>query len=161
MKFKRLAILLLVALAAPAAAQISIQIPGTGGAIQINPNPDQRYPDQRYPNQGYPNQGYPNQNSYYGGGVSIRVLGAVYGRNCRAQYGGNATNDIASQCQGRNYCVYNIDHRRIGDPAPGCAKDYYVRYQCRDGDGERWASASAEASGRSVSLDCRNYQSRF
>ena len=156
MKFVGLAIALLVALAAPASAQISIQIPGTGGAIQINPNPNQQYP-----NQPYPDQRYPDQNRYYGGGVSIRVLGAVYGRNCRAQYGGNVTGDIANQCQGRNYCVYNIDHRRIGDPAPGCAKDYYVRYQCRDGDGERWASAGPEASGRQVALDCRNYQSRF
>jgi hypothetical protein len=156
MKFQGWAIVLLAALAAPAAAQISIQIPGTGGAIQINPGPNQQYP-----NQPYPDQRYPDQNRYYGGGVSIRVLGAVYGRNCRAQYGGNVTNDIASQCQGRNYCVYNIDYRRIGDPAPGCAKDYYVRYQCRDGDGERWASAGPEASGRQVALDCRNYQSRF
>ncbi|MPZ29666.1 MAG: hypothetical protein GEV13_01485 [Rhodospirillales bacterium] len=135
-----LAVLLLAACASPAAAQISIPVPGTGGSIQIGPQQDQRNPD---------------QNRYYGGAASIRVLGAVYGRNCVGQTNTNVTNDLARQCQGRDYCVYRIDHRQLGDPRPGCAKDYQARYLCRDGGNERYASASPEASGQSVVLDCR------
>lgn len=142
MKYRRLAVFLLAAMAAPAAAQISIPLPGTGGSIQIGPQQDQRYPD---------------QNRYHGGALSIRVLGADYGRNCRAQHGTNVTNDIAHHCQGRDYCTYRIDYRQIGDPSPGCAKDYHVRYLCRDGDAERYASANPEASGQSIALDCRRY----
>jgi hypothetical protein len=136
-----LAVLLLSAGAAPAAAQISIPLPGSGGgSIQIGPQQDQRSPD---------------QNRYQGGGVSIRVLGAAYGRNCAGNVSTNVTNDLARQCQGRDYCVYRIDHRQIGDPRPGCAKEYQARYVCRDGGNERHASASPEASGQSVVLDCR------
>ena len=142
MKTRRWAILLLVACASPATAQISIPLPGTGGSIQIGPQPDQRYPD---------------QNRSYGGAQAIRVLGAVYGRNCRAQFGANVADDLARHCQGRDYCTYRIDYRQIGDPSPGCAKDYHARYICRDGDGDRYASASPEASGQSVILDCRRY----
>jgi hypothetical protein len=141
MKAKGLAILLVVAGASTAMAQITIPMPGTGQSIQIGPQQqDPRYPD---------------QNRFYGSAVSIRVLGAVYGRNCRAQFGNNVTDDLARQCHGRDYCIYRIDSRQIGDPSPGCAKDYYARYVCRDGDVERVAAAGAEASGQSVVLDCR------
>ena len=87
--------------------------------------------------------------------MSIRVLGAVYGRNCRAQFNTNVTDDLARQCQGRDYCIYRIDLRQLGDPSPGCPKDYHARYLCRDGDVEHHAAAAAEASGQSVVLDCR------
>ena len=135
-----LAVLLLAAGAWPAAAQISIPVPGSGGSIQIGPQQDQRTPD---------------QNRYQGGGVSIRVMGAAYGRNCAGNVTTNVTDDLARQCQGRDYCVYRIDARQIGDPRPGCAKDYQARYICRDGGNERQASAGAEASGQSIVLDCR------
>jgi len=137
-----LAILLLAVAASPAAAQISIPLPGSGsGSIQIGPQPNQpRYQD---------------QNPSYGAGVSIRVLGAVYGNNCAGNVSTNVTGDLARQCQGRDYCVYRVDSRQIGDPRPGCPKDYQARYMCRDGGNERRAAASAEASGQSIVLDCR------
>ena len=135
-----LAVLLLVTGASPAAAQISIPVPGSGGSIQIGPQQDQRNPD---------------PNRYYGGATTIRVLGAVYGRNCGGQSNTNVTDDLTRQCQGRDYCVYRIDHRQIGDPRPGCPKDYQARFVCRDGGNERHVSASPEASGQSVVLDCR------
>jgi hypothetical protein len=137
MKSRNLAVLLLVACAWPASAQISIPVPGTGSTIQIGPQQDQRYPNPSY------------------GAASIRVLSAVYGRNCRTQAGANVTDDLVRACHGRDYCVYRIDFRQIGDPSPGCPKDYYARYLCRDGEAERYASASPEASGQSIVLDCR------
>jgi hypothetical protein len=136
-----LVVLLLLAGASPAVAQITIPLPGSGGGIQIGPQQDQpRYQD---------------QNRTYGGAVSIRVLGAVYGNNCAGNVSTNVSGDLARQCQGRDYCVYRIDSRQIGDPRPGCPKDYQARYLCRDGGSERYASASAEASGQSIVLDCR------
>ena len=138
-----LAVLLLITGALPAAAQITIPLPGSGGGgIQIGPQQEQQ-------------QRPPDQNRYYGGSVSIRVLGAAYGRNCAGNVSTNVTDDLARQCQGRDYCVYRIDARQIGDPRPGCAKEYQARYMCRDGGNERRASASAEASGKSIVLDCR------
>ena len=140
-----LAVLLLIAGASPAAAQITIPLPGSGGGgIQIGPQQEQQQ-----------QQRAPDQNRTYGGSVSIRVLGAAYGRNCAGNVSTNVTDDLARQCQGRDYCVYRIDARQIGDPRPGCAKEYQARYMCRDGGNERYASANPEASGQSVVLDCR------
>jgi hypothetical protein len=137
------AILLLLTLGmSPAAAQITIPLPGSGGGIQIGPQ------QQDQPR-------YQDQNPNYGGRVSIRVLGAVYGNNCAGNVSTNVTGDLARQCQGRDYCVYRIDSRQIGDPRPGCPKEYHARYLCRDGGNERRASAGAEASGQSIVLDCR------
>jgi hypothetical protein len=135
--------LLLVAGASSATAQISIPLPGGGPSIQIGPQQD---------NRGYDNRGYDNRG--YGGGSSIRLLEATYGRNCRGGTN-NAINDIAQACGGRDYCQYYIDVRRLGDPAPGCAKEYQARFICRDGGNEIWATARAEANGQSVTLDCR------
>ena len=143
MTFRKLAVLLVVAGVSPALAQISIPLPGTGGNIQIGPQ------DQQRDTRGYDNRAH-------GGGSSIRILEAAYGRNCRAQMGGgNVINDIAQACQGRDYCQYYIDVRRLGDPAPGCPKEYMARFVCRDGGNEIWATARAEANGQSVTLDCR------
>ena len=140
-----LAVLLLIAGASPAAAQITIPLPGSGGGgIQIGPQQEQQQ-----------QQRAPDQNRTYGGSLSIRVLGAAYGRNCAGNVSTNVTDDLARQCQGRDYCVYRIDSRQIGDPRPGCAKEYQARYMCRDGGNERYASANPEASGQSVVLDCR------
>ena len=140
-----LAVVLLIAGASPAAAQITIPLPGSGGGgIQIGPQQEQQQ-----------QQRAPDQNRTYGGSVSIRVLGAAYGRNCAGNVSTNVTDDLARQCQGRDYCVYRIDARQIGDPRPGCAKEYQARYMCRDGGNERYASANPEASGQSVVLDCR------
>lgn len=137
-----IAVLLLAVGASPAAAQITIPLPGSGSGIQIGPQQDQQ-------------PRYQDQNPSYGGSLSIRVLGAVYGNNCAGNVSTNVTGDLARHCQGRDYCVYRVDSRQIGDPRPGCPKDYHARYLCRDGGNERRASASAEASGQSIVLDCR------
>src|SRR5262245_27803524 len=111
-------LLLLAAGASPAAAQITIPLPGSGGGIPIGPQQQQEQPR------------YQDQNPSYGGGVSIRVLGAVYGNNCAGNVSTNVTGDLARQCQGRDYCVYRVDSRQIGDPRPGCPKEYQARYLC-------------------------------
>lgn len=127
---------LALGLAMPASAQIVIPMPGTGGTIQLGPQP----------------QPYERDRGNYQGG--IRLMGATYGSNC-LRGGGNVTQEVSRICEGRAYCIYRIDHRVLGDPRPGCAKDFHARYVCRDGR-ERWASVQPEASGQSAVLDCRN-----
>jgi hypothetical protein len=83
---------------------------------------------------------------------SITVLEATYGANCGAS-GGNQTFNLANSCNGLTYCQYVVNHRVIGDPAYGCAKEYYARWRCTRGD-VRSTSVPAEASGRPVTLRC-------
>jgi len=65
----------------------------------------------------------------FGRNDTIRVIAATYGRNCGAPQG-NATVHLARSCDGRSSCEYVIDFRVLGDPAPGCAKDYFAEWQC-------------------------------
>jgi len=89
-----------------------------------------------------------------GGHSGIFVTTATYGGNCGAPRG-NATHGVINACGGRQYCVYRVDWRLIGDPRPGCGKDFHVGYICREGGRERGATLNPEASGHSVVLDCR------
>ena len=67
---------------------------------------------------------------------------------------------IASNCDGKNTCYYNIDHNKIGDPSFGCAKQYKVQYNCGSGP-SRIVSANSEASGRKIFLDCSDVNSNI
>ncbi|GJM09748.1 MAG: hypothetical protein DHS20C11_20240 [Lysobacteraceae bacterium] len=49
-------------------------------------------------------------------------------------------------------CDYAIDHGTIGDPSPGCEKDFYVFYEC-NGRFLR-TKVGKEASGKSAYLSC-------
>jgi Dolichyl-phosphate-mannose-protein mannosyltransferase len=59
----------------------------------------------------------------------IEVVQATYGSNCGVGLG-NATRDVATVCNGTPSCVYQVDVRRLGDPAVGCAKQFVVEYRC-------------------------------
>jgi len=83
----------------------------------------------------------------------IRIEEASYGLNCGAQRN-NAVADISFQCNGTKDCSYRVNHRRIGDPAVGCAKNYIVTWSC-PGSTQRFQRAiSPEASGRDIQLTC-------
>ncbi len=92
---------------------------------------------------------------YFPGG-RMQIISATYGLNCGAPRG-NATSDIARACSNAtSQCDYRVDVNALGDPRPGCAKDYEVEYRCGLG-GTRTASAPAEAgSGAVVTLQCTN-----
>jgi hypothetical protein len=90
----------------------------------------------------------------YGGRGRIYVISASYGRNCGVPRG-NVTAHVAGTCNGQRVCPYTVHHRIIGDPAPGCPKDFVVRWQCGDGE-PRSAGAPPEAGfGTVVVLSCR------
>jgi hypothetical protein len=76
----------------------------------------------------------------------IRVIAATYGGNCGAPYG-NVTPHLAESCDGKTACEYVIDFRALGDPAPGCAKDYYAEWQCGRDPERRTIGARHEAGG--------------
>ena len=61
--------------------------------------------------------------------IAIKVVSGTYGQNCGAQHG-NATPDIATQCNGRDMCEYRIDRRTVRDPAVGCPKDFLAEWRC-------------------------------
>lgn len=86
-------------------------------------------------------------------GISVRA--ASYGSNCGVAKG-LVTGPIASQCNGQSSCSYVVMHTVLGDPAPGCPKDYAVEYTCLGGDGTvKTASVAAEAGfGSKVDLAC-------
>jgi hypothetical protein len=86
----------------------------------------------------------------------IEVISAVYGANCG--HASNVAADLAGACNGKQRCDYLVDHRRIGDPAIGCRKEYVYRWQCNGS--EKYApiqeqTVSGEASGKPASLWCR------
>jgi len=86
--------------------------------------------------------------------VGIGVVSATYGGSCGVQQG-NVTMPLSIACNGKTSCEYTIDYRLIGDPAPGCKKDYVAKWTC-GGSAEQTARAEAEAGfGSRVSLICQ------
>ena len=96
---------------------------------------------------------------------AIRILSATYGRNCTGYVPktnqappsvreGNVTEFVQAACPGEDSnCTFRID-KRWGDPAQGCGKDLVVSYQCQDDRQSRILSIAADASKKSVKLDC-------
>lgn len=88
--------------------------------------------------------------------AEIEVRSAVYGANCGSS--SDVTSHVAPSCDGRFHCRYYIDHQELGDPAPGCYKDFRVRWSC-GGDRVRFRRVGGEpgmeASGHTIYLDCR------
>src|SRR5262249_2754369 len=75
-----------------------------------------------------------------GNAVEIRVAEATYGLNCREfkpsegrenrVVKGNATEAVKKACDGaKGTCPFVVDAGRLGDPAPGCQKDFTVRWR--------------------------------
>jgi hypothetical protein len=90
---------------------------------------------------------------------SIIVLDATYGGSCGATPN-NVLAPLAS-CNGTTLCTYTVDFDgnhggpALGDPTPGCAKDYVAHYNCGPGTATRTVSAPAEAGyGSRVALSC-------
>jgi esterase/lipase superfamily enzyme len=88
------------------------------------------------------------------GSAAIQVASATYGANCGAETD-NVKIPLADACDGRVNCEYIIDYQVLGDPAPGCAKNFTVGWTCRTGGSLRNATVPAEAGFQSrVALSC-------
>jgi hypothetical protein len=64
---------------------------------------------------------------------TITVVSGTYGANCGAS-GGNATNDLTHQCDGRDTCEYVPDRTRISDATRVCPKDLQADWRCNDSE---------------------------
>jgi hypothetical protein len=86
-------------------------------------------------------------------GPVIGVQTATYGQNCGAPQH-NVTNHARQVCDGKSSCDYRVDYKVIGDPAPGCRKNYVIGWTCGDLQ-VRYAEAAPEAGfGSVVRLVC-------
>jgi hypothetical protein len=95
---------------------------------------------------------------YFANGPSpgMVVIEASYGSNCGTKPG-NQTGYFESACNRKKQCSVLIDITKMGgDPAPGCAKDFSIKYVCRPNTPLRSASIPAEAYGKTLALDCQN-----
>jgi peptidoglycan/LPS O-acetylase OafA/YrhL len=85
---------------------------------------------------------------------TIDVLSATYGGNCRTVRD-NALQSARQSCRGLARCDYAVSVATLGDPSPGCAKDFRVTWRCLGVAGTRTAEVPAEAGFRSIArLEC-------
>ena len=83
----------------------------------------------------------------------LDVLSATYGGNCSGRVG-NVTPIVNAFCAGQGDCIFRIKVEELGDPAPGCAKDFVAVWTCGGGE-SRQATVAAEAGfGSTVRLSC-------
>jgi hypothetical protein len=87
----------------------------------------------------------------------IAVIAGTYGGNCGAARG-NDSWWLNKVCQSQDRCEYVVDYTVIGDPVPGCGKDYVAEWVCLGSGGFpfiRRATATPEAGfGKTVTLTC-------
>jgi hypothetical protein len=88
----------------------------------------------------------------------IQVVAGTYGGNCRARYG-NATGALVQACNNQGRCVYHVDYHVLGDPAPGCAKEFVAEWRCGQQQNTLRQVAPAEAGyGSDIVLTCDGQQ---
>jgi len=85
--------------------------------------------------------------------AGINVLTAWYGQTCNAQHG-NVTAHVKSRCDGKQACGYTVSADLLGDPSPGCSKNFVVLYACQGQTELRLAQLPAEAHGKAISFTC-------
>jgi len=85
--------------------------------------------------------------------VGMMIEEATYGLNCGAKRN-NAYNDIYFLCYHTKNCSYRVNDGRIDDHAPGCRKNYIVKWVCPYSDQIFQKVISPEASGREIKLSC-------
>lgn len=90
--------------------------------------------------------------------AGIMINSATYGRNCGVP-AGNATDRLRATCDGQSECSYVVDVSELGDPAPGCGKDFTVEFTCGADDTSRRLVLPGEAGLKSVAqLQCATGQ---
>jgi hypothetical protein len=88
----------------------------------------------------------------------IDVVSATYGGVCGAP-AGNATEEVAGECNGRQQCRYLVNNR-YGDPARHCFKDFLVQFRCGDESRIRQVRHGPRAGeGYSVQIACPRHVS--
>ncbi len=95
----------------------------------------------------------------------IHVTEATYGNSCKdfvppgghanLVKPGNATAAVSGDCENKKAsCTFTVDAAQLGDPAPGCGKDFTVSWRCGADQAAHQAYLSAEANNRSAFVSC-------
>jgi len=95
----------------------------------------------------------------------IHVVEATYGQSCRdftpppghanTVKAGNATIALAQACDSaKASCIFDVDDKKLGDPATGCGKDFIASWRCGGDPKIHQFFLPVEASGRSALLSC-------
>jgi len=100
----------------------------------------------------------------------IDVVSATYGLNCKevalpAPFAntvaeGNATKFVKRVCDGQDQCRFRVDASRLGDPAGGCGKDFFIESRCTITEIKRSGFVAGEANGKDLTLSCRSHHDR-
>ena len=85
----------------------------------------------------------------------IKIEEATYGANCgKGVKLGNATLPVAKSCDGRVSCNFLVSVEELGDPAPGCGKDFSVRFTCNQQQPGRTPYVKGEANRSTIRVNC-------
>ena len=95
----------------------------------------------------------------------IHVVDATYGLACKdftppsgrpnQVKVGNVTAALTSACdKAKTTCSFAVDAVQIGDPAPGCGKDFIANWRCGNDPKVHPFYLTVEANGRSALLSC-------
>jgi len=67
---------------------------------------------------------------------------------------GNATQEVSNLCNGRSECSYAISVASLGDPSPGCRKNFVANYTCGTNQTQKSVTVQAEANSKTARLSC-------
>lgn len=84
----------------------------------------------------------------------LRIVEATYGGQCSQVAPGNWTTRFASSCNGNVTCSRLVLEPTDPDPAPGCGKDFTVKYSCGVEETVYTVKYPAEAASNRVNLKC-------
>lgn len=84
---------------------------------------------------------------------AIDIESATYGESCGVAQG-SQTKAVFDACQGKGTCNFNISVGALGDPAPGCAKEFSVTYVCGSSAAFKIERVPGEANGKTMALTC-------
>jgi hypothetical protein len=63
-------------------------------------------------------------------GAGLEIVSATYGGNCGAPMG-NVTQAVQGACKSNSSsCPYRVDVDVLGDPVPGCSKEFFAQISC-------------------------------
>ncbi|RDJ97749.1 hypothetical protein DLM46_36325 [Paraburkholderia lacunae] len=84
---------------------------------------------------------------------TIKVVSGTYGKNCGASRG-NATENLAHQCDGLETCRYMLHEAPTGAPSVGCHNDFRAEWLCTDTEFHIAALSPEAGSGSTLVLSC-------
>ena len=95
------------------------------------------------------------------GSPHIKIQSAHYGDNCALTKKVDTTplqagwaDKVRAKCDALATCDYAVSNQTLGDPTPGCGKDFKVTYTCGENPTVVTAFVPAEASGKTAHLSC-------